>query len=145
MPPELRRRGLLDRVGAAGSLLCAAHCALLPLLIALLPTFGVAAWLKQDFEVWFVLFATLVGVFSMVVGYRRHRAIRAFKLLLLGLSGLWIGVLYPPLHASVWLHALVMAVGGTLVALAHLANLRLDHAHVHGPGCAHGPGAPGLR
>lgn len=137
MPPELRRRRFLDRIGATGSLLCAVHCALLPLLIAVLPTFGVSAWLKQDVEVWFVLFATLVGVSSMVIGYRRHRAVRALGLVLAGLVALWVGVMYAPLHASVWPHALVMTAGGTLVALAHLANLRLDHAHVHGPQCTH--------
>jgi hypothetical protein len=137
MPPELRRRRFLDRIGATGSLLCAVHCALLPLLIALLPSLGVAVWLKDGFEIWFVLFATLLGVSSMVIGYRRHRAVRAFRLLFLGLIGLWLGVLYPPLHASVLPHALIMAGGGTLVALAHLANLRLDHLHVHGPECTH--------
>ena len=41
MPP-LRPRSLLDRIGAFGSLLCAIHCALLPLLIATLPSLGVA-------------------------------------------------------------------------------------------------------
>ena len=45
-----RPHSLLDRLGATGSLLCAIHCALLPLLIAALPSIGVATWLGEDFE-----------------------------------------------------------------------------------------------
>jgi hypothetical protein len=30
-----------------------------------------------------------------------------------------------------------MTFGGTLVGLAHLANLRLNHGHVHDASCAH--------
>jgi len=80
MPPEHRYRILLDRMGAFGSLLCAVHCALLPLLIALLPSIGVATWLSKDAEEWFVVFASMVGLFSVVWGYRRHREVRALGL-----------------------------------------------------------------
>jgi hypothetical protein len=34
-------------------------------------------------------------------------------------------------------HAIVMTVGGMLVGLAHLLNLRLNHWHVHDASCAH--------
>ena len=130
-------RSLLDRIGATGSLVCAAHCALLPLLIAALPTLGVAAWLGESFEQAFVLFATLLGLFSVVWGYRRHRAVRALGLLLPGLAVLWLGAYYQPLHHALVPHAIAMTFGGTLVGLAHLANLRLNHGHVHDATCAH--------
>ncbi|MBU8975266.1 MULTISPECIES: MerC domain-containing protein [unclassified Lysobacter] len=136
MPP-LRPRSLLDRIGAFGSLLCAIHCALLPLVIAVLPSLGVAAWLGTGFEEAFVLFATGLGLFSMFWGYRRHRAVQALSLMVPGLAILWFGVLYQPLHQSVIPHAIAMTFGGTLVGLAHLANLRLNHGHVHDATCAH--------
>ena len=137
MPP-LHHRSLLDRFGAAGSLLCAAHCALLPLAIALLPPLGLASSLgSQGFELGFVAFATLLGLFSAVWGYRRHRAVHALSLLVPGLITLWAVVLYQPLHAMVLPHAILMTFGGTLVGLAHLANLRLNHGHVHDAGCVH--------
>jgi hypothetical protein len=128
---------LLDRLGATGSLLCAIHCALLPLLIALLPSLGIAMWLGEGFEQGFVVFATLLGVFTLAWGYRRHRAVRALWLLLPGLAALWIGVAYAPLHHTLVAHAIVMTFGGTLVGLAHLANLRLNHGHVHDASCVH--------
>lgn len=136
MPP-IRPRSLLDRIGAYGSLLCAIHCALLPLVIAVLPSLGVAAWLGSGFEEAFVLFATGLGLFSMLWGYRRHRAVQALSLMLPGLVVLWIGVLYQPLHQSVVPHAITMTLGGTLVGLAHMANLRLNHMHVHDASCVH--------
>jgi hypothetical protein len=128
---------LLDRLGATGSLLCAIHCALLPLLIALLPSLGIAAWLGDDFERGFVAFATLLGLFTLLWGYRRHRAVRALGLLVPGLAALWLGVLFDPLHEAAVPHAVVMTFGGSLVGLAHLANLRLSHGHVHDAQCAH--------
>jgi hypothetical protein len=136
-PPVRRPTPLLDRLGATGSLLCAIHCALLPLVIVLLPSLGVATWLGRDFERAFVAFATLLGLFTLLWGYRLHRAVRALGLLVPGLAALWLGVFFDPLHEAAIPHALVMTLGGTLVGLAHLSNLRLSHAHVHDAHCAH--------
>jgi hypothetical protein len=54
-----------------------------------------------------------------------------------GLAALWLGVAFDPLHDAAVPHAVVMTLGGTLVGLAHLANLRLSHAHVHDAHCVH--------
>jgi hypothetical protein len=135
MSPAQHSHRLIDRLGAAGSLLCAIHCALLPIAIATLPALGIAAWLGDGFERGFVMFATLLGLFSVLWGYRRHGAVRALGLLLPGLAMLWLAILYRPLHETLVAHALAMTLGGTLVGLAHMANLRL--VHVHDASCAH--------
>ena len=136
MPP-LHPRSLLDRLGALGSLLCAVHCAAIPLVIALAPSLGAAGWLGGNFELAFVVFATGLGLFSVTWGYRRHGAVRALGLLLPGLATLWLAILYRPLHEALVPHAVAMTFGGTLVGLAHLANLRLNHGHVHDATCVH--------
>ena len=135
MSPRLP--SLLDRIGATGSLVCAVHCALLPLLFALLPSLGIAEWMGDGFELGFVVFASLFGLAILAWSYRRHRALRALGLLLPGLLALWVGLLLPALHHSLVPHAVVMTFGGTLVGLAHLANLRLNHGHVHDATCVH--------
>jgi len=135
MSPVQRSHRLLDRLGATGSLICAIHCAVLPILIATLPALGLAAWMGDGFERGFVLFASLIGLFSVFWGYRRHGAVRALGLLIPGLLLLWLGILYAPLHHALVPHALAMTAGGTLVGLAHMANLRL--VHVHNASCAH--------
>lgn len=132
-----QRQRWLDRFGAASSLTCAAHCALLPLLIAALPSLGLAVWLNDRLEFGFVAFATLLGGSSLLWGYRRHRALRALGLLLPGLLVLWLAVLYAPLHETVVAHAVAMTFGGTLVGLGHVLNLRLNHGHVHDASCSH--------
>src|SRR3546814_4999244 len=76
-PMNPRLHAFLDRFGATGSLICAVHCALLPLVLAAIPSLGLSEWLGAGFELAFVVFATSVGVFSLVYGYRRHRRIRA--------------------------------------------------------------------
>lgn len=124
-----------DRLGFIASFLCAVHCALVPVAIAVLPSLGLAAWLGDGFEEAFVLFATGLGLFTLASGYRRHREVRALGLLVPGLVVLWIGVLYAPLHQSLLPHAVAMTFGGTLVGLGHLANLRL--VHVHSASCSH--------
>lgn len=136
MSPRPHRR-FLDRLGATGSLLCAVHCALVPVAIALLPPLGLTSLTSSSFELAFVVFATLLGLFSIVWGIRQHHAFRAISLLAPGLAVLWLGVLYTPLHESLLPHAVAMTFGGTLVGLAHLANLRLNHGHVHDASCAH--------
>lgn len=135
MSPRTHR--LLDRLGASGSIICAVHCALLPVAIALLPAVGLMSIGSARFEQAFVVFATLVGVFSLIQGYRRHGVARALWLLLPGLGVLWLAVLYSPLHASVIPHAVAMTFGGTLVGVAHVVNLRLNHGHVHDACCSH--------
>ncbi len=130
-------RAFLDRFGASGSLLCAVHCAVLPMLLALAPSLGLSVWMGDGVERAVVVFVTMLGLFSLVLGYRRHRAWRALGLLLPGLTLLWTGLLYSPLHHSVVPHAVVMTLGGTLVGIAHLVNLRLTHGHVHDASCAH--------
>lgn len=130
-------RPFLDRLGAAGSLICAVHCAIVPLLLALAPSLGLSLWLGESLEQVFVVFVTVLGAFSLIWGYRRHRVFRALGMLLVGLAALWVGVLYAPLHESVVPHAIVMTIGGMLVGLAHLLNLRLNHWHVHDASCAH--------
>lgn len=116
-----------DRLGFAASFLCAVHCALLPLVVAVLPALGLGVGGAVDFDQAFVVFATLLGATTLTLGWRRHRAFRAWALLLPGLALVWVGA-FTRLHDHTWTHAAVMAAGGLLLAAAHLLNLRLTHA-----------------
>jgi len=40
-------------------------------------------------------------------------------------------------ESSATVHAVLVAIGGTLVAVSHLTNLRLAHGHVHDAACEH--------
>lgn len=127
----------LDKFGTTSSIVCAMHCALLPIVISILPALGLSFLVWSGFEWAFVCFASLLGLFSLWMGYKRHRVYRALLFLIPGLLLVWMGVLVPEIHHAVVLHAVVMSVGGTLIAVAHLINLRLNHSHVHDASCHH--------
>lgn len=120
-----------DRAGFAASLLCAVHCALLPVVVALLPAFGlkVGGWI--DFDQAFVVFASLLGATTLTLGYRRHRAFHAWMLLVPGLLLVW-GASFTALHQHGLAHTVMMTLGGLALAGAHLLNLRLTHAAARG-------------
>ncbi|MEZ5484088.1 MAG: MerC domain-containing protein [Lysobacteraceae bacterium] len=114
----------LDRLGAAGSLICAAHCALWPLLLALIPALGLSFLASPLFERGFVIFAGVLATLSLLPGFRRHRSPLALLILLPGLVGVGIGAFGSTEHSD-WSHALLMSLGGVLIAAAHLVNLSL--------------------
>lgn len=131
-PPEVMQTPSMtlhkaDRLGFAASFLCAIHCALWPWLLALAPAFGLELGGWIDLDQAFVVFASLLGVSTLTLGWRRHRAFHAWALLVPGLILVWVGA-FSPLHDHSMLHAIVMTLGGLLLALAHLVNLRLTHS-----------------
>ena len=125
-----------DRFGATASFLCAVHCAALPLVIAVLPAIGLGFLANHRFERGFVAFASVLAVTTLVVGFRRHQRFRAFWFLLPGILLLAAGMIVD-FEESATAHAVLVAIGGTLVAVSHLTNLRLAHGHVHDAACEH--------
>lgn len=138
--PSAPRRGLhrwVDSFGSLSAFVCAIHCALLPFVLALLPALGLGVLATAGFEYGYVAFATVLALASLWLGYRRHRVYRALAFLVPGLLAVWGGILVPELHENAIVHAITMTFGGTLIAVAHLINLRLTHGHVHDASCAH--------
>lgn len=125
-----------DRIGATASFVCALHCAALPLVVALLPALGLGFLASHLFERVFVVCAILFATASLTFGFRKHQGKAAFALLLPGVVLLVMGIIIN-LHSSPLLHAVLVSCGGSLVALAHLTNLRLGSAHVHDENCRH--------
>ena len=128
---------LADRVGAIASFLCALHCAALPFVLALLPALGLGFLADHGFERGFIVCASGLALATLVYGYRRHHASRAFVFLLPGLALLWLGGFVFDLHGGFGWHSVLVACGGSCIALAHLTNLRLVHGHEQGTCCEH--------
>jgi MerC mercury resistance protein len=136
LPRRARLARFADRFGASASFLCAVHCALLPLVIAVLPALGLGFLADHRYERGFIAFASVLALSTLLAGRRRHQRWQAFGFLLPGLTLLAAGISVDSDHASM-LHAMLVGLGGTLVAAAHLTNLRLAHAHVHDADCRH--------
>lgn len=61
-----------DRIGVVASVLCAIHCAVTPLLLLLLPSFG-RVWAHPASHWGMALFVVPLAVVMLSMGYRRHR------------------------------------------------------------------------
>lgn len=128
---------LVDRFGATASFLCAVHCAALPLVLALLPALGLSFLADHGFERGFIAFASVLASWSIGSGYRHHRRPQAQWLLLPGLALLWMGAFIVDEHYGLGIHAALVAMGGVLLAGAHLTNLRFADSRGHGLKCDH--------
>lgn len=134
LPPKTGLEHRIDRFGAFASMLCAIHCALLPVIFGVLPALGLGFLANHAYERAFVGFAIVLASISLWFGLRKHGSYRAFWFLIPGIVLLVIGMLMGSDHTN-RVHAVTVSIGGTLVALSHLVNLRLNH--VHGPNCDH--------
>ena len=104
------------------SLVCAVHCARLPLVLALLPMLGLGALDLVDIDQ--VRVSDRAGRDHAGVGYRRHRAFGPGLCCRVAL--VWANS-FTALHDhSAW-HAVMMVGGGLMIAAAHFLNFRLSH------------------
>lgn len=114
----------VDRMGAAVSFACAAHCLALPLCLSILPLVGLGFLATEGFELGMIAFALLFATLSLCWGSRLHGRKHLFGFLATAL------VLFAAAHevghnAG---HAVLMGLGGILLASAHLLNRRLCKA-----------------
>ncbi|HEY4205600.1 MAG TPA: MerC domain-containing protein [Puia sp.] len=110
-----------DVMGITASVLCAIHCAVLPLLLVSLPVLGVNIIHNVYFEYGMIGLAFLIGSGALLHGYRRHHGRPAPWLIFTG--GLFLLVAKQIWHVYE-LRILPFAV--VLIVGAHLLNYRLS-------------------
>jgi hypothetical protein len=111
----------LDNVGMTASVLCAIHCAVVPMLITTLPLIGLG-FLANPFLEWsMIIFALFIGFYAIGLSYFRthHKPLPVF-LLIAGFLIIIIGHLF----VTGWHEALILPIGGLLIATAHFFNFR---------------------
>lgn len=119
---------LVDRVGAGASLLCAIHCAVLPFVLVMLPFVGLGFLANDTFERGFVWFASVLALFALTRGFRRHQQPLPLVIALSGIALLTLGVSGLMAHSAV-AHSIVVSCGGLLLASAHVVNLHHGRRH----------------
>lgn len=112
----------LDKIGICVSVLCAAHCALLPLVITLLPLIGFKFLANEYFELAIIATSLLIGYTSLRGSYRKHYNMRPLIIITQGFIVIFIGKLLVASHYE-WLF---LTVGGLLIATAHFYNSKLS-------------------
>src|SRR5579872_5592335 len=113
----------LDALGVTTSLLCAIHCALLPLLMASLPIMGVNIIHNVRFEYVMIGLAFIIGVTALWHGYRRHhRRILPVLLFSCGMILLIVKQIWPAYELAILPFAVLPILG------AHWLNFRWSRA-----------------
>ena len=62
----------LDALGISASLICAIHCAILPLFFTSLPLFGLEILHNKIFEYGMIAFALIIGSYALYHGWKKH-------------------------------------------------------------------------
>ncbi len=88
----------IDKFGAVISLACAVHCIALPLLIALLPLFGLSFLLDQTIEKVFLISTICLAAFSLCWGFVIHKKIQALLVYAAAASMIICAVFILPHH-----------------------------------------------
>ena len=105
------------------SLLCAAHCLLMPLVVGFLPLFGLSGLADERTEWLLIVLALVIGLCSLLPGFwRRHRKWQPLGLFAVGAS--LIVLVRLGLEASPSLELLGVVSSGVMLAAAHALNLR---------------------
>lgn len=113
-----------DKLGATLSFACALHCALQPILLAVLPLLGLGFLMNERLETAFLVFSVILATYSVASGARHHGQKQAFPVLALGI--LCIGM------SRVWeaYEPALAIVGALSIVAAHVYNMKL-HQRYH--------------
>jgi uncharacterized membrane protein len=115
----------LDKIGISASLLCAIHCALVPLILPVMSTLGLGFLWSHETEVFMIVFAFVVGVWSLGHGYiHAHHNLRPFILFSIGMSIILISkLIFHHEHEYI-----ILPIGAIFIIAAHWQNWKM-HTH----------------
>ncbi|WP_158827401.1 MerC domain-containing protein [Mucilaginibacter lacusdianchii] len=117
----------LDKAGMGISFLCAIHCALLPVCLAILPVLGLEFLASPRLEISIIILSVLIGVSSLSLSWYKHRSFLPFVIMAFGFLSIFSGHFWLT-NTKEWLW---LGLGGTLVALAHYQNWKIGHKQYH--------------
>lgn len=115
-----------DLIGLVLSGSCLLHCLLLPVAVVAAPS--LAVWLGEtETSVHWLLFAValLVSGWALLAGLRRHGA---WLVVLVGAAGLLVMAVAAAHLFGRGMEVALTLIGASIVALAHVVNLRLSVA-----------------
>ena len=121
----------LDAVGIGASLICAVHCAALPLLFMALPLTGMKFFHNEFLDFSLIGVSFIVGYLALHRGYRKHHhKISPLLLFSIGFPVLVLGHFFLKKETSI----IIIILSAALIITAHLLNWKAVRSQQH---CAH--------
>lgn len=114
-----------DKAAISLSLLCAAHCLALPLVIALLPPLTAVGLADEAFHTWIVVAVIPLSALALTLGCNRHRQLGVLYIGLLGLLLLCLAALLGHEALGEAGEKVLTLAGAVLIAVSHFRNYLL--------------------
>ena len=123
-----------DALGIATSVVCAVHCAVLPLVLTSLPLFGINIIHNNFFEAGMITLAFMIGSLALYHGFKRHHH-RVLPLLIFSMGFIFLVLKQILIAYEVWLLAPAVA----FILCAHFLNFCYCRKanHCHSSDCNH--------
>lgn len=96
---DLKEHSNADRIGILASILCAIHCALTPVLLIFLPTFG-KAWAHPSTHWGMAIIVIPIAIIMMRKGYKKHAKKWVVAVGSLGIIFIIVGSILPYVELS---------------------------------------------
>ncbi len=114
-----------DGAAIAASVLCLAHCLLVPLVLLLAPALGALFIVPEEFHSWAVVFAVPTSIAALLIGHQRHRHFAPTALAMPALAMMAWGAFAEttPLH-----ELLLTVLGASMLVIAHVSNRKMASA-----------------
>ena len=138
--------GWLDSLAISMSVICAVHCLLTPVLLALLPIISTTFWVHENFHLWMIFLVVPTTSIAVIMGCRKHKDKMVALLSITGLTFiLFIAIYQYSFHAGnpvadcgicpscsqlgfgnfFNLTTILNSLGGLFLASAHFRNYKL--------------------
>ena len=120
-----------DTLGITTTIICAIHCAILPLILTSLPIFGNNLIDNLAFEYFMIALAAGIGLYSLTHGFKRHH--HAKRPILVFSFGILMLLLKQFIHEQ---QLLFLIPGVIAIISAHLMNIKFCRITGEGNRCA---------
>jgi hypothetical protein len=120
---DANKSELLDRIGVTASMVCAVHCILSPLPLALIPAAGLGVLADESAEWTLIAISISVGAISLLPSFLMHR--RSMALSFFAAGALIIFAARSVLSEGSMGETCVAVIGALCIAASHLINRRL--------------------
>jgi len=120
---------LLDALAVLISGLCALHCLALPVLLLLFPLLIGSVFTDEEFHrliLWIILPTSVIAV---AAASYRHFDRQVLIWVASGMVLLLLAAFWAHDHAPAWVDISLTTVGGLILAIGHIRNVRLSRHH----------------
>ncbi len=124
-------QAVTDKFAIGLSIMCAIHCLVLPLLLAMLPGMAALQLDNEAFHLWMVVAVLPTSIYALTMGCRQHKRYRLLILSAIGLALLFMELLLGEVLISEAGEKILLVTGAGFVAVGHWFNYRLCRIQKH--------------